>query len=137
MSTNGSGYTSNATTENYVVTNYLSYDFVNDYSKLNVTAGTELNKSKRRFSSVRGEQFSSDDFQTIASAAEIVSGTSSFTSYSFVGYFARATYNIQDKYLFKAGIRRDGSSRFGENVQFGTFPSFSAGWILTNEDFLS
>jgi hypothetical protein len=38
--------------------------------------------------------------------------------------------------LFKAGIRRDGSSRFGENVQFGTFPSFSAGWILTNEDFL-
>ena len=38
--------------------------------------------------------------------------------------------------MFKAGIRRDGSSRFGENVQFGTFPSFSAGWILTNEDFL-
>ena len=136
MSTNGSGYASNATTENYVVTNYLTYDFVNDYSKLNVTAGTELNKSKRRFSSVSGEQFPSDDFQTIASAAEIVSGTSSFTSYSFVGYFARAAYNIQDKYLFKAGIRRDGSSRFGENVQFGTFPSFSAGWILTNEDFL-
>ena len=38
--------------------------------------------------------------------------------------------------MFKAGIRRDGSSRFGENVQFGNFPSFSAGWILSNEDFI-
>ena len=132
MSTNGSGYASNATTENYVVTNYLSYDFVNDYSKLNVTAGTELNKSKRRFSSVSGEQFPSDDFQTIASAAEITAGSGSFTSFSFVGYFARATYNINDKYLFKAGIRRDGSSRFGENVQFGNFPSFSACLLYTS-----
>jgi TonB-linked SusC/RagA family outer membrane protein len=136
MSTNGSGYASNATTENYIVTNYLNYEYVNDYSTLDVTVGSSLNKSKRRFSSVSGEQFPSDDFQTIASAAEITAGSGSFTSFSFVGYFARATYNIQDKYLFKAGIRRDGSSRFGENVQFGNFPSFSAGWILSNEDFI-
>ena len=136
MSTNGSGYASNATTENYIVTNYLNYNTVNDYSTLDVTVGSSLNKSKRRFSSVSGEQFPSDDFQTIASAAEITAGSGSFTSFSFVGYFARATYNIQDKYLFKAGIRRDGSSRFGENVQFGNFPSFSAGWILSNEDFI-
>ena len=135
MSTNGSGYASNATTENYIVTNYLNYEYVNDYSTLDVTVGSSLNKSKRRFSSVSGEQFPSDDFQTIASAAEITAGSGSFTSFSFVGYFARATYNINDKYLFKAGIRRDGSSRFGENVQFGNFPSFSAGWILSNEDF--
>ena len=136
MSTNGSGYASNATTENYIVTNYLNYNTVNDYSTLDVTVGSSLNKSKRRFSSVSGEQFPSDDFQTIASAAEITAGSGSFTSFSFVGYFARATYNIQDKYLFKAGLRRDGSSRFGENVQFGNFPSFSAGWILSNEDFI-
>ena len=136
MSTNGSGYASNATTENYIVTNYLNYEYVNDYSTLDVTVGSSLNKSKRRFSSVSGEQFPSDDFQTIASAAEITAGSGSFTSFSFVGYFARATYNINDKYLFKAGIRRDGSSRFGENVQFGNFPSFSAGWILSNEDFI-
>ncbi len=136
MSTNGSGYASNATTENYIVTNYLNYEYANDYSSLDLTVGSSLNKSKRRFSSVSGEQFPSDDFQTIASAAEITAGSGSFTSFSFVGYFARATYNIQDKYLFKAGLRRDGSSRFGENVQFGNFPSFSAGWILSNEDFI-
>ena len=136
MSTNGSGFASNATTENYIVTNYLNYEYVNDYSSLDVTVGSSLNKSKRRYSSVSGEQFPSDDFQTIASAAEITAGSGSFTSFSFVGYFARASYNIQDKYLFKAGIRRDGSSRFGENVQFGNFPSFSAGWILSNEDFI-
>ena len=75
MSTNGSGYASNATTENYIVTNYLNYEFVNDYSTLDVTVGSSLNKSKRRFSSVSGEQFPSDDFQTIASAAEITAGS--------------------------------------------------------------
>ena len=49
MSTNGSGYASNATTENYIVTNYLNYEYVNDYSTLDVTVGSSLNKSKRRF----------------------------------------------------------------------------------------
>ncbi len=135
MSTNGRGFASNATTENYIVTNYLNYNTANDYSTLDLTVGSSLNKSKRRANSVVGEQFPSDDFQTIASAAEITAGSGSTTAFSFVGYFARATYNIQDKYLFKAGIRRDGSSRFGKNVQFGNFPSFSAGWIVSNEDF--
>ena len=138
QSTNGDAFASNYTTENFIYSNYLQYDkeIGNDH-RISVVVGTELNKSKRRSATVIGEQFPTDDFQTISSAAEIVSGTGGFTRYSFVSYFARTTYSFADKYLLKLGLRRDGSSRFGNDVKFGTFPSVSAGWILSEEDFLS
>jgi len=49
--------------------------------------------------------------------------------------FSRLTYNYGEKYLFTGIVRRDGSSRFGENNKFGVFPSFSAGWVASKEDF--
>ena len=52
-------------------------------------------------------------------------------------YFARATFNYNDKYLLTATFRRDGSSKFGVNNKYGNFPSFAAAWNITNEDFLS
>ena len=138
QSTNGDAFASNYTTENFIYSNYLQYDKeIGNNHSLSVVVGTELNKSKRRSATVIGEQFPTDDFQTISSAAEIVSGTGGFTRYSFVSYFARANYSFSDKYLVKLGLRRDGSSRFGNNVRYGTFPSLSAGWILSEEDFLN
>lgn len=138
QSTNGDAFASNYTTENFIYSNYLQYDKeIGNNHSVSVVVGTELNKSKRRSATVIGEQFPTDDFQTISSAAEIVSGTGGFTRYSFVSYFARANYSFADKYLVKLGLRRDGSSRFGNNVRFGTFPSVSAGWILSEEDFLN
>jgi TonB-linked SusC/RagA family outer membrane protein len=50
--------------------------------------------------------------------------------------FGRFNYAFDDKYLFEANVRRDGSSRFAEGYKWGTFPSFSAGWILSRETFL-
>jgi TonB-linked SusC/RagA family outer membrane protein len=49
--------------------------------------------------------------------------------------FARANYDYNEKYLFTGIIRRDGSSRFGANNKYGTFPSFSLGWVPTKEEF--
>lgn len=49
--------------------------------------------------------------------------------------FGRFIYNYDEKYLFSATIRRDGSSRFGSNNKYGTFPSFSGGWIISRENF--
>lgn len=49
--------------------------------------------------------------------------------------FSRLNYNYKEKYLVTGVIRRDGSSRFGANHRFGVFPSFSAGWVLSKEDF--
>jgi len=50
--------------------------------------------------------------------------------------FARASYNYDERYMIQFTIRRDGSSRFGSNNHYATFPSFSLGWNLTNESFM-
>ena len=55
---------------------------------------------------------------------------------AIVSVFARVNYNYEDKYLFTATVRRDGSSKFGVNKRWGTFPAFSAGWRLTEESFM-
>ena len=88
QSTNGEAYASNVNTENYIFSNYFTYSTIfNEEHDLDIIAGTELNKSKRRFNSVTGQQFPTDDFQTVSSAAEITAGSGSFTQYAFVSYF--------------------------------------------------
>lgn len=56
--------------------------------------------------------------------------------FNFVSAFARVNYSFKRKYYAQASFRADGSSRFGENNRFGFFPSASAGWVLTEENFL-
>lgn len=51
-------------------------------------------------------------------------------------YFARASFDIADRYLLSLTVRRDGSSRFGEENRWSTFPGVSAGWKISNEEFL-
>lgn len=56
-----------------------------------------------------------------------------YTSNSF---FGRVLYNFDGRYLLQANVRRDGSSRFASKYRWGTFPSFSAGWVLSSEKFM-
>ena len=51
-------------------------------------------------------------------------------------YFGRLTYNYKEKYLFEATLRRDGSSVFGEDVRWATFPSIALGWTFSDEEFM-
>lgn len=51
-------------------------------------------------------------------------------------FFGRLTYNFDERYLFEANIRRDGTSRLHRDNRWGTFPSFSAGWRISNEQFM-
>ena len=62
------------------------------------------------------------------------SGSGAASLYSL---FAQANYSYNERYLLTATVRRDGFSAFGTDDQFGYFPAFSAGWILTQEDFMS
>lgn len=57
--------------------------------------------------------------------------------WALLSFFGRVNYSFDDKYLLTATIRRDGSSRFGRENRFGTFPSFSAAWRISNEDFFA
>ena len=57
--------------------------------------------------------------------------------YSLVSFFGKLNYTYADKYMASFTLRRDGSSRFGSNNQYGTFPSVSAGWRVSQEDFMN
>ena len=57
--------------------------------------------------------------------------------YSLASYFARVSYNYDERYMLEATVRRDGSSRFGANNKWGNFPSVSAAWNFRNEEFMS
>ena len=56
--------------------------------------------------------------------------------YSLASFFGKVNYTYADKYMASVTIRHDGSSRFGHNHQYGTFPSISAGWRITQEKFM-
>ena len=62
--------------------------------------------------------------------------TGSAYEWSLMSYFGRLNYNFNEKYLFEANARIDGSSRFAEGYKYGFFPSVSAGWLVTEEQFM-
>ena len=59
-----------------------------------------------------------------------------YTEHRLSSLFARLSYNYDERYMAQFTIRRDGSSRFGSNNKYGTFPSFSLGWNVMNEQFM-
>jgi TonB-linked SusC/RagA family outer membrane protein len=63
--------------------------------------------------------------------------SSALYEYSRVGYLGRLNYNYEGKYILAASFRRDASSRFGANNRWGNFPSFAAGWRISEEAFMS
>ncbi len=71
--------------------------------------------------SVPGYRFEGDDNKQI---------------FNFISAFARVNYSFKNKYYAQASFRADGSSRFGENNRFGYFPSASAGWVISEENFM-
>lgn len=137
MATDGEAYATSVNNETYIWSNYLTYDktFAEKHN-VNVVAGMEFNKYNRRYQSVTSIYFPDDSFQTVDGGAEVNAGAGNETNYTFVSQFGRLNYSYNNKYLFKASIRRDGSSRFGKNERFGVFPAFSAGWIVSEESFL-
>lgn len=110
---------------------------LNEVHNIDLVAGIEYQKSETERTSTEGQEFPVNDLKWIASAAEITAGSSSLTQFSFASYFLRANYNFDRKYLLSVSARVDGSSRFGENNRYGTFPAVSAGWVLSEEDFLA
>ncbi len=103
----------------------------------NFLAGTSFTSSRFDNWDMRGT-FPSDDVSTL-NAANINANNvfSRETKNVLVSLFGRVQYDFNQKYLFSASVRRDGSSRFGEDSKWGVFPSASVGWRLSDEPFLS
>ncbi len=135
---NGYGSSQWLKSVNYNTNNYFNYHTtLKDIHDVDVTAGMSYQKYNEEYAFVEGQDFPSDDLSRLASAGEITGGTSTGTLTSFLSYFARANYKFDNKYLFAVSGRVDGSSRFGKDNRFGFFPSVSAGWILSEENFMA
>ena len=86
----------------------------------------------------RRENYPFEDYQVLdVGSEENQKANGSASEWALRSYFGRLNYNFKQKYLFEANIRYDGSSRFSEGNKFGVFPSFSAGWRISEESFLS
>src|SRR5688572_14541684 len=98
--------------------------------------GTSYESNTENWNYVQGIQFPTEFFKYITSAATITEGSSTKTDHSLVSAFGRLTYTFADKITTSFNIRRDGSSRFGDENRFGTFPSASVLWRVAEEPFM-
>ncbi len=123
---------------NWVFNNTLTYNRQIGDHAFTVLAGTEAVENNVTLFFARAKEFALETnayFQLDAASGERTSGGST-TGFSLFSYFGKVNYAFQDKYLFSATARRDGSSRFGLNNRYAVFPAFSVGWRLSEEPFL-
>lgn len=132
----GYSYEGQTTSAIFTSTNTLSWLKGNDNYNIDALAGIEYQNGKITGMDVTGKAFPSDKFTRITSAAIISGGSSTATQYRFLSYFLRTNLKLFDKYLIGASVRADGSSRFSKNKPYGVFPAISAGWIMSEENFL-
>lgn len=109
---------------------------INKHS-ISATFGTELQQKSIDVTDAQAQGFPLPELKKLTSAAEPVITTSTLSEESFTSFYARANYKFNDKYLFGLSGRADGSSKFGPDNRYGFFPAVSAGWIMSQESFMS
>ncbi|MCC5933886.1 MAG: TonB-dependent receptor [Balneolales bacterium] len=133
----GLGFSRWVQIQNWTSQTFATYqNTFQDVHDLEVVGGFSAQRVTDTRSFVEGRGFPNDNFRRIASAAEIIGGSSSGSDYSFISYFSRLNYKYDEKYLLSLSGRVDGSSRFGVDNRYGFFPAASVGWIISEESFM-
>lgn len=128
------GYYSIGRSFNWQFENTANYDKMFGDHRIDALLGFTMERYNGFSSYINGDQFPSDDIETI-NASVVQWGNTRESNWSMISYMARLNYDYQAKYLFTGTIRRDGSSRFGSDRRWGYFPSVSAGWNISKEAF--
>ncbi|MDQ0106494.1 TonB-linked SusC/RagA family outer membrane protein [Chitinophaga terrae (ex Kim and Jung 2007)] len=102
---------------------------------LGVLIGNTLQSNTETLTAAQGSGFPNNAYKLISSAATRTS-SQTWTRNNLASFFSRIDYNYAGKYYFEASLRADGSSKFGDNVKWGYFPSVSGSWRLKEENFL-
>ncbi len=120
---------------------FLSYETLFNSHSLSALAGFSALETRFEglFGQRQGWKFPQWNYTIIDAASDIESDRTGGGAYehALLSYFGRINYNFQEKYLLEAVFRVDGSSNFGPNNRYGFFPSVSAGWVITREDFMA
>lgn len=122
--------------------NVLNHKKSFGYHNIETILGTSWTESTMTRNYVNGSHFKDASIQTLNAANTLNLGTgtggtgSDGNQWALMSYFGRISYNFNSKYLISATIRQDGSSRLDPDHRWGTFPSMSAAWRLSSEDFM-
>ena len=132
---NPKGYSSSSFFFNWLVENQLTYTTTID-KKHNISAVLvqSAQKETMKTDNVTTTDYPNDYIHTI-NGGTVTEGESDKTQWSIASYLARVQYNYEGRYMLSAAIRADGSSRFGKNNRWGYFPSASAAWRISDEQF--
>ncbi len=129
------------TWKNWQIENFLTYQNVfKDVHDVTIIGGTSALSNRYDGSGGSNTNLPSNDPKD-AYISNTIDPIESQTAYQFAtesslqSYFAKTNYTYNDKYMASATLRRDGSSKFGKNNRYGLFPSFSAGWKISQESF--
>ncbi len=120
--------------------NTVRYNYnVNADNKFKFLVGTEYINTNLDFQTIRKEGFAlqTEEYFTLNSGTGNTNVTGGSTGNKLFSQFARVDYAYSDKYLAALTVRRDGSSRFGAQNQYGVFPAASFGWRIDKEGFMS
>ncbi len=102
---------------------------------LNAMLVWEYRDQKVRDHDVAGENFPNELFRTLDAAGNAIIVAESSSKFSYLGTLMNLKYALHNRYFINGSIRYDGSSRFGESRRFGWFPSLSASWRISEENF--
>lgn len=123
----------------YIWENTAQYKKTFGKHNLDLLAGISARERISRYHSGQGKNLLFNDFEHayLDTATDPTQNTvvGNRYDYAIASYFGRVLYDFDNKYLFTATIRRDGSSEFGANNKWAVFPSFSAGWNIDQENF--
>jgi TonB-linked SusC/RagA family outer membrane protein len=133
----GSGYLNDQSTYNYggISTNLLKFDFKLGKSAINGLAGVEFEGSQTNTVGAAGQGLPIGlESLDVVSKMQAINGAPD--SPSILSYLSQVNYSYEERYFLSGSYRVDGSSAFAPGNKYGTFPSISAGWLVSNEDFL-
>jgi len=126
-----------------LIENYLTYNIELQDHNITLLGGHSYQKQEGRWRSWNIDQFEANGIEPrynpgLGQRLEIdLNRPSGWANiHELQSYFGRVTYNYQGKYMITGTVRADGSSRFGGNNKYGTFPSFAAGWRISEESFM-
>ncbi|WP_300699886.1 TonB-dependent receptor [Bacteroides sp.] len=117
-----------------LIENVLTYDGTIGKHHINVLAGQTYEEENTDLLTGWGINFTEPYFLQLQNAANTYSESYEY-KHSILSYIGRINYNYDDRYLFSATVRRDGSSRLTRSIRWGTFPSVSVGWRFDKENF--
>lgn len=123
---------------NYIWTNTANYKITAGKHNIDLLGGIEQIKYKEEWFNASRQGLVSEDlnFGYLSSGSKNQMNAGGGRINALMSYFAKANYSFKDIYLLSMTVRRDGSSRFGKNNRYGNFPSISAGWRISEENFI-